>query len=324
CLDLLLAHHGYEVECITDPIRALRIVREGGAQIVICDRLMPQMDGLDFCRSMRAERLSGYVYCIMISGFADQENRLDALAAGADDFIAKPFDARELLHRVRVGARLMSMSLHEITVFALAKLAESRDPETGAHLERVRNYCQLLAEELSRLEQYRKVIDHKFVELIFQTSPLHDIGKVGIPDAVLLKPGKLTPEEFEVMKKHTIIGEQTLQAAVDRFPGAEFLEMARDIAAAHHERFDGKGYPRQLAAEKIPLAARIVAVADVYDAMTSKRVYKEAQDHQEVAAIIQQGRGTQFDPDVVDAFNRLSGEFLAISQRYREPLAKAA
>jgi putative two-component system response regulator len=324
CLDLLLADHGYAVECITDPRVALQIIRNGAAQIVLCDQSMPEMDGLDFCRALRTERLPSYIYCIMISAHSSQEQRLSALAAGADDFLAKPFDARELLHRIHIGTRLMTMTLHEITVFALAKLAESRDPETGAHLERVRNYCQLLARELASVEKYQRIINEEFIELIFQTSPLHDIGKVGIPDAVLLKPGKLTPEEFEIMKKHTTIGEQTLQAALDRFPGAAFLQMARDIAAAHHERFDGQGYPRQLIGEQIPLAARIVAVADVYDAMISKRVYKQAQDHEEAAAAIRQGRGTQFDPEIVDAFERLAARFLAISDRYREPLAEAA
>ncbi|HEY1628285.1 MAG TPA: response regulator, partial [Tepidisphaeraceae bacterium] len=263
CLDLLLAEHGYSVECVTNPHVAMQAIRNGAAQIVLCDQAMPEMDGLDFCRALRTERLPSYIYCIMISAHNSQEQRLGALAAGADDFLAKPFDARELLHRIHIGTRLMTMTLHEITVFALAKLAESRDPETGAHLERVRNYCQLLAKELGGLEKYQRIINDEFVELIFQTSPLHDIGKVGIPDAVLLKPGKLTCEEFEIMKKHTTIGEQTLQAALDRFPGAGFLQMARDIAAAHHERFDGTGYPRQLAGEQIPLPARIVAIADV-------------------------------------------------------------
>jgi len=285
---------------------------------------MPNMSGLDFCRAIRGERLPTYAYCIMLSGLCGQEERIGALAAGADDFIAKPFDSRELLERVQVGARLMSMNVHEITVFALAKLAESRDPDTGAHLERVQTYCRLIARELSQLEKYRDVIDEDFIRVLFQTSPLHDIGKVGIPDSVLLKPGRLTPEEFEVMKKHTAIGEQTLQAALDKFPGALFLQMARDIAAAHHERFDGSGYPRRLAGEEIPLAARIVAVADVYDALTSKRVYKEAMDHEHAMMTIVQGRGTQFDPDAVDAFNRMNREFGAISAGFQDTVAQAA
>jgi putative two-component system response regulator len=322
--ETLLTGNGHSVERATSAEQALEIVRNGTIQVVLCDQLMPGMSGLDFCRAIRSERLPCYVYCIMVSALGGQEDRIAALTAGADDFLAKPFDARELLERIHVASRLLTMSFHDVTVFALAKLAESRDPDTGAHLERVQHYCRSLALELATLEKYQDVIDDEFVALLFQTSPLHDIGKVGVPDRILLKPGKLTSEEFEVMKTHTTIGAQTLQAALNRFPSAMFLQMARDIAASHHERFDGTGYPQGLAGEQIPLAARIVAVADVYDALTSKRIYKKAEDHSRARSGILQGRGTQFDPDVVDAFERLQLEFLRISRECRELAAVAA
>lgn len=321
---MLLSDHGHKVECTTSAEAAMALVHGGSVQIVLVDQIMPGMSGLDFCRALRAEKLPGYVYCIMISGNGTQEDRIAALTAGADDFIAKPYDNRELIERVQIAARLMSTDVNEVTVFALAKLAESRDPETGAHLERVQHYCKLLGDELAKNPKYKDTIDDEFIRLLFQTSPLHDIGKVGIPDSVLLKPGKLTPDEFEVMKKHTCIGEQTLQAALDKFPGAMFLQMARDIAAAHHERFDGSGYPRKLAGEQIPLAARIVAVADVYDALTSKRIYKAAEDHSRAMEIIVEGQGTQFDPDAIDAFKGLAQEFATISNGCRDQARKAA
>ena len=167
-------------------------------------------------------------------------------------------------------------------------------------------------------ERYRDVIDPEFVRLIFQTSPLHDIGKVGIPDAILLKPGRLDPEEFEIMKTHTTIAAQTLDAALVKFPGVSFLKMARDIAESHHERFNGSGYPHQLVGHDIPLPGRIVALADVYDALISKRVYKQAFSHESAKAEITKGCGTHFDPDVVDAFLAREEQFVNIRKRFAE------
>jgi response regulator RpfG family c-di-GMP phosphodiesterase len=211
----------------------------------------------------------------------------------------------------------------DLTIFAVAKLAESRDPETGAHLERVRNYSRLLAQDLANNGQFAGAIDEQFVHLIYLTSPLHDIGKVGIPDSVLLKPGKLNEREMEIMKSHTVIGAATLDAAARQFPNVQFLEMGRDIAAAQHERFDGCGYPRQLSGDKIPLAARIVAVADVYDALTTKRAYKSAYSHDAAKAIIEKGTGGHFDPRIAEAFFRCEHQFIEILQRYTETRAAA-
>src|SRR5438105_1507488 len=200
----------------------------------------------------------------------------------------------------------------------MAKLAESRDPETGAHLERVRSYSRLLAQHLAGIDQFQDEVNAEYIRLIYLTSPLHDIGKVGIPDGILLKPGKLTPAEFEIMKRHTILGAETLDAALKRFPEARFLQIARDIAATHHERWDGTGYPARLAGQLIPLAGRIVALADVYDALTSKRAYKEAFSHAVARSIIIEASGLHFDPAIVDAFLKVEDQFIAIRKKLNE------
>ena len=218
----------------------------------------------------------GYVYVMLLTSHDAREQRVAGRRAGADDFISKPFDSQELLARIETAERILSLETRDVAIFAMAKLAESRDPETGAHLERVRAYSRVLATHLSGLDKYRTEVNAEYIRLIYLTSPLHDIGKVGIPDCVLLKPGRLSDREFEIMKTHAALGAQTLEAALRQFPGVKFLQMARDIAAAHHERFDGSGYPNRLVGDAIPLCGRIVALADVYDAMTSRRVYKDA------------------------------------------------
>jgi putative two-component system response regulator len=201
----------------------------------------------------------------------------------------------------------------------MAKLAESRDTDTGAHLERVRTYSRIIAEHLSRQPKFRDLVNTDFVRLIYLTSPLHDIGKVAVPDTVLLKPGPLTNDEFEIMKLHTVHGAQTLDAALREYPTARYLRMARDIAATHHEWYDGSGYPKGLVGDKIPLCGRIVALADVYDALTSRRVYKDAYSHEKAKAIVLQARGTHFDPDIVDAFLANEKKFWHVQQQLADP-----
>jgi putative two-component system response regulator len=315
---------GYEVEAASNGRAALEAIDRCPARLVISDWDMPELNGLDLCRRLRADDRFGYVYIILLTSHDGTERIVEGMSAGADDFISKPFVPPELLVRVRAGERVLSLETRDVAIFAMAKLAESRDPETGAHLERVRSYSQVLARQLSILPKFSRIIDEKYIHLIYLTSPLHDIGKVGIPDCVLLKPGRLSDHEFEIMKQHATFGADTLDAALRQFPEAKFLKMARDIAASHHERFDGSGYPAGIKGIDIPLCGRIVAVADVYDALTSKRSYKDAFSHHAARSIILQESGSHFDPDVVDAFLQVEDQFLAIREKYAEAQLESA
>jgi putative two-component system response regulator len=313
-----LEQSGFQVRCASNGREALDILRDGWCRMVVSDWDMPEMNGLELCRAIRAGDLPGYVYIILLTAHDRTDEKVTGLAAGADDFIAKPFDPAELIARVKTAERVLSMETREVAIFAMAKLAESRDTETGAHLERVRSYSRILGQQLARMNRFPETINAEFIRLLYQTSPLHDIGKVGIPDTVLLKPGRLSDREFEIMKCHTTIGADTLEAALQQFPGIAFLQMARDIAASHHERVDGTGYPNKLKGDAIPLCARIVALADVYDALTSRRVYKDAFSHDVARGIILNEIGTQFDPNVAEAFVQSEEAFLAVRTRYLE------
>ncbi len=214
--------------------------------------------------------------------------------------------------------RKNASNAREVTILGLAKLSEYRDDDAGAHLERMREFTRILAQELSAHKKYKGYITEKYIEDIYLSSILHDIGKVGIPDAVLLKPGKLTPEEFEIIKAHSQLGGDALSEIESKIEGESFLTLAKEIAYYHHERWNGKGYPKGLAGDDIPLSARIVALADVYDALTSKRVYKSAFTHEEAIKIIVSERGRQFDPDVVDAFMARNKDFSAIRKKLED------
>jgi len=311
-----LSNAGYSVYTVDNGQQALDRLENEHFQLVVCDWSMPGMDGLEICRTIRSGRFRRYVYIVMLTSHNQSHDTLEGLSAGADDYVTKPFNPAELVLRVNTGRRIIASESNAITIFSLAKLADSRDRETGAHLERVRSYCHLLATELRRRPNGGEAIDDEFVNLIYDTSPLHDIGKVAIPDSILRKPGKLSLEEYEVMKTHTLHGAQTLAAAMAEFPHVKYLRMAHDIALCHHEKFNGRGYPNGLEGKNIPLSARIVAIADVYDAITSKRVYKKAMSHAEAVAIIKAESGSHFDPNLADIFLALSDQFLAVKQKF--------
>ena len=212
----------------------------------------------------------------------------------------------------------------DATILALAKLAENRDPETGTHLERVQHFCRLLAEGLAEKPHYASIIDRHFIDNLVRSCPLHDIGKVGIPDHILLKPGRLTPEEFEIMKRHSAIGGDTIRSLVEQGRNQQFLEMGMAIAYHHHEKWDGGGYPHGLSGQNIPLPARIVALADVYDALTCKRVYKEAMSHEKAVSIITEGNGKHFDPEMVEVFLARQNEFDRLRQELTDNLCSTS
>jgi putative two-component system response regulator len=317
-LEDVLTDAGYNVTAVEDGQQALEALNESSCRIIITDWEMPNVSGVELCRRVRELDMPGYVYLILLTSKNTVRERVEGLMAGADDFIAKPCEPSELLARVASGRRVLSLETRDVAIFAMAKLAESRDPETGAHLERVRGYSRVLAQHLAGVERFQEEITPEFARLIYLTSPLHDIGKVGIPDVVLLKPGRLSDREFEIMKYHTTLGAQTLDAALRQFPGVKFLQMGRDVAATHHERFDGSGYPDGLKGDQIPLCGRIVALADVYDALTSKRVYKAAFAHDVARAMILSDAGTHFDPAVVDAFIQNENRFDSIRNKLVE------
>jgi putative two-component system response regulator len=323
-LRFALEQSGHEVTAARNGREAMAVLAGGEHHLVVSDWEMPAMNGLDLCRAVRGQDLGGYVYFILLTARDGSASMVEGLAAGADDFVTKPFDPDELSARVRVAERIVSLEMRDVTVFALAKLAESRDPETGEHLERVQNYSRVLAHHLWTTGQYPEEIDPGFVNLIHETSPLHDIGKVAIPDCILLKPGRLSSDEFEIMKTHTTMGAQTLEAAAKKYPKAKYLRLAREIAESHHEKWDGTGYPKGLKGAAIPLSGRIVALADVYDALVSKRVYKGACTHMTARAIIVQGRATHFDPAVVDAFLAVEPQFIEVQKRFSRNVPEAA
>ena len=317
-LDHTLSQMEHHVIRAHDGREAMEILGRGDIRLVITDWHMPNMDGIELCRAIRREDFAGYVYLIMLTSRTGATSRREGMNAGVDDFLTKPLDLEDLTICLKTAERILALETRDVALFALAKLAESRDPETGGHLERVQSYTRLLATHLSEEVKIHNGVDDEYVHLLRQTSPLHDLGKVGIPDSVLLKSGKLTPGEFEVMKTHTILGAQTLDAALQRFPNAKFLRMARDIAASHHEKFDGSGYPAGLSGQNIPFCGRLVALADVYDALTSRRVYKSAMTHEQARQIILHDRGTHFDPDIVDAFLLAEQQFIAVQIRLRD------
>ncbi len=325
----MLRQKQYRVRPALSGKLALQAALNDPPDLILLDINMPEMDGYEVCRQLKSDRRSADVPVIFISALNETVDKIEAFSAGGVDYVTKPFQFEEVnarvethlkLHRLQVALEnhnrnlttLVQAQVSEISeaqmamIFALAKLSESRDDDTGGHLERVQMFCRILATQLAEATSYGEIIDGRYIENIFQTSPLHDVGKVSIPDAILLKSGQLTGEEFEFMKRHTVVGAETLETVRRHYPKNMFIAMGIEVARSHHERWDGGGYPDGLAGEMIPLSARIMAVADVYDALRSRRSYKPALPHEESLGIITRGRGTQFDPDVVDAFVKIS------------------
>ncbi len=304
--DVILARNGGE---------AYEIWQQENPPLVITDWEMPGMSGLELCAAIRSRETEDYTYIILVTGKDDVRDVVAGMRAGADDYITKPFNRDELDVRIRAGIRIIDFQSKDIVIFALAKLAESRDEDTGNHLERVRYYSKSLAETLFNSSHPPRGLDRQLINNIFLTSPLHDIGKVGIPDYVLLKPDRLDDKEFEIMKSHTLIGSRTLNEALQKAPGAGYLRIAAEIARHHHEKFDGSGYPDGLEGDQIHIASRIFALADVYDALVSRRPYKKPFSHDRARAIIIEGRGSHFDPTVVDAFMQCEKSFVETFRR---------
>ncbi|RCS52789.1 diguanylate cyclase [Bremerella cremea] len=329
-LNALSGHH--DVKTLSDGSDVQQVILEFRPELVLLSFHLATGSAIEICQSIRHLRVERQIQLLILGHGLSETERLQAFSAGADDIIEKSISQLELNAKIDVLMRLRSalvrattaerklegytreleriverrslaiQATQDVAVFALAKLADSRDTETGEHLVRMRAYSQIIAEQLRISGPYQDQIDDSFLQDLFRSSPLHDIGKVGISDAILLKPGKLTPAEFDAMKQHVRIGAETLEEAAQSGQSGSFFHMAAQIARYHHERWDGQGYLEGLRGIQIPLAARIVSVADVFDALTSKRVYKEAFSVESAREMICQGRGSQFDPAIVDAF----------------------
>ncbi|WP_455198520.1 response regulator [Kaarinaea lacus] len=325
---------------------ALAALDANSFDLVLLDIMMPVMDGYETLERMREKGHLKRIPVIMITALDDVDSAVKCIDLGAVDYVTKPFNPVLLQSRVsacldrkrlsdleevrrqqvelnneylsdQVRQKVQEISRTQLAaIFAMSKLAESRDPETGEHLERMREYCKVLSENLMGTPKYSMLITGEFVDSIYAASPLHDIGKVGIDDNVLLKPGKLTDEEWVQMKLHPVIGAETLREVDRQHPGNAFIRTGIEIAESHHEKWDGSGYPHGLSGEVIPLSARILALGDVYDALTSKRCYKDAFSHEKSMSIILEGNGSHFDPDVVEAFKETESEFMRIRKEF--------
>ena len=323
----MLECKGYDVFAYTSGIEALAAAGCELPDLFLLDISMPEMSGLEMCELLKQDSALSDIPVIFLSGLNATQDKIRGFQAGGVDYISKPFQPEEVQARVcthlKLSAlrhkleyqKLVEMKVYEVsaaqqaTIFTLAKLAELRDDDTGAHLERVRDYCQLLAIQLSKGSPYADHISAEFIDCIQHASPLHDIGKVAIPDRILLKPGKLTPDEFEIMKTHTVIGAENMQTVYNRYAGNPFIGMGIEIALYHHERWDGSGYPDGLVGKNIPLSARIMAVADCYDAIRSNRCYRKGLEHEQVKDILQEESGSHFDPEIIKAFMALEDTF---------------
>ncbi|WP_442770240.1 HD domain-containing phosphohydrolase [Zoogloea ramigera] len=339
----------YKVKLANSGAKALKIAAAAPPpDLILLDIMMPGMDGYEVCRQLKLQAATRDIPVIFLTACADAEAERAGLEAGAVDYVTKPFNPPVLLARVKTHLALKAQAdflrdksafleaevdkrtreiraIQDVTIHTLASLAETRDSETGNHIRRTQFYVKALARRLCENPGLAAILTPRYIEMLFKSAPLHDIGKVGIPDSILLKPGRLSPEEFEIMKTHTTLGRQAIEHA-EQLLGmqVDFLSMSKDIAQSHQEKWDGSGYPLQLAGDAIPLSARLMALADVYDALISRRIYKPAMSHAQAAEIIVAGRGQHFDPDVVDAFLAIQDEFQAIARRFSDAEAGAA
>lgn len=354
--DLLCGH--YQVHAAPGGREALdHLAREDGIDLILLDVVMPEVDGFEVCRRVKADPRLRDIPMLFLTSLESAADEATGLSLGAADFIHKPFSPPVVLARVQNHLKMSQMTrllknrnenlerlvaertkqilqqseelvlqkqeviaAQGATITAFCSLAEARDNETGNHIRRTQNYVKALAEQLRDHPRFSDHLSDAVIQLLFKSAPLHDIGKVAIPDAILHKPGKLDPEEWTEMRRHcehgrNAIAQAELELGQER---SQFLRHAKEIAYGHHEKWDGSGYPQGLRSDDIPLSARLMAVADVYDALISERVYKPAYPHEQAIATIREGRGTHFDPDMVDALMDIAETFRDIAQRFKD------
>lgn len=329
----------YDVAVAKDGKTAINIVNSEKIDLILLDVMMPEMDGYEVCEILKDKDIP----IIFLTAKVDIKDEIKGLKLGAVDYISKPFNPSLVKQRVKnqlllkeakdvlknqkqylkeeVQKRTKEIEdIQNITINAMTMLAETRDTDTGNHIIRTSKYVEALTTHLAKQQKYQSDFTPENIKRISQSAALHDIGKIGIADNILLKPGKLSDDEYEKMKQHAQIGYNALlnaQNSIENFQSS-FLDYAKEIALSHHEQFDGKGYPQGLKGEEIPLTARVMALADVYDALVSKRVYKEAFSHEKAVDIIKEQRNKHFDPEIVDAFLDIEDEFIRITQTYNK------
>ena len=332
----------YKVKIATNGESALEIAQSTfPPDLILLDIMMPEMDGYEVCMRLKNDINTAHIPVIFLTAKTEVSDETKGLEMGAVDYISKPINPLILLSRVKIHLTEKKMhdflndknsflenevkkrtaeinAIQDVTIHAMASLAETRDSDTGHHIRRTQHYLKLLAEKMRFHPRFSDFLDDdNIIDALFKSAPLHDIGKIGIPDSVLLKPGRFEPEEFEIMKRHPELGRNAILHA-ERELGIEvpFLKYAKEIAYAHQEKWDGSGYPLGISGDDIPISARLMAVADVYDALISRRVYKEGMSHEQAVQLIIEGRGKHFDPDITDAFLALQDDFIAIAAKF--------
>lgn len=329
---------GYEVFPFMEPLSALTHLDINIPDIILSDINMPNMDGYEFCAKVKEQQHLAAVPFLFLSSEGKPRHVVKGFQLGAVDYVTKPIILAVLLARLQTHINLarlrkeaedkntlledlVAKKVQQITasqmgtITALANLAEHRDEDTGSHLDRVSAYCEILARDLMEREIVPSITEN-YISLLKDSSALHDIGKVAIPDQILLKPGRHTPEEFEIMKTHSRLGADTLLQVLETDPSNDFMKIGYEIALNHHEKWDGSGYPNGITGENIPLSARIMAVADVYDALRSERCYKKGFPHAKAYAIIDEGKGKHFDPTIVESFIKEEKKFAAVWEKF--------
>lgn len=333
----------YKVKVATNGEKALRIAgSEEPPDLILLDVVMPGMDGYEVCRRIMAEERTRHIPVIFLTARSEADDERFGLELGAVDYIAKPISPPIVMARVKthlaqkLAAEFLRdnnafleqevmrrtrelQAIQDVTIMTITSLAETRDNDTGHHIRRTQIYLRTLAEKLGTHPRFSDALTASMIETLFKSAPLHDVGKVGIPDRILLKPGRFEPEEFETMKTHCALGYEAIDKAEKQLGfSVDFLSCAKEIAYFHHEKWDGSGYPTGRAGSDIPLSARLMAIADVYDALTCRRVYKAAMPHEKAVEVIVAGRGSHFDPDIVDAFLDIHETFRAVALQYQD------
>jgi putative two-component system response regulator len=338
-----LLRESYKVKVANSGEKALAIARaDPPPDLILLDIMMPGLSGHDVMRELKGRESTRYIPVIFLTAMSNIEDEKKGLELGAVDYITKPISPPIVLARVATHLQISAaaellrdhskvlekeiakrtqeiVAMQDVTILAMASLAETRDHDTGNHIRRTQFYVKTLAERLRTHPRFMSFFSDDVIEKLYKSAPLHDIGKIGIPDRILLKAGRFTPEEFEIMKTHTTIGRDAIvHAEAQLGMQVEFLRFAKEIAYSHQEKWDGSGYPEGISGDDIPVSARLMAVADVYDALISRRIYKDGMPHEEAVRMMTSGKGSHFDPDIFDAFVEVQEEFRAIATRFAD------